>query len=419
MKNFLICALAVCTALVTSYGIGHAQETIAIRAARLLDVTTGRIVDNPVVLVEDGRILDVGSRAPDGATAVDLGNVTLLPGLVDLHTHLSGDLDGDFVMRAVRETDADAALRAARNAKITLAAGFTTVRDMSGFPGVALARAIDRGMIEGPRIFPGANQIGITGGHCDRTGFAPGLLEPDYQYGVADGLDGVLRAVRYQIKHGAKFIKICATAGVLSFEEAVGAQQMTEEEIRVVVEEAARHGMHVAAHAHGTEGIMAAVRAGVKTIEHGSMLTDQAIELMVARGSYLVPTTYLVDAIDLDALPPLLRTKAETILPLARESLSRAIAAGVMVAFGTDAAVYPHGDNAREFAVLVDRGMSPLDAIRSATVVATDVLGLDDRGRIAEGLVADIIAVPGNPLEDITALERVSFVMKGGTVYKQ
>ncbi len=406
-------------ALVCTAGSVLAQEVTAVRAARLLDVQTGRMVPNPVVVIEGDRITAVGNRAPAGARVVDLGSVTLVPGLTDLHTHLSGDLEPNFALRSATTTEADAALRAAKNARITLMAGFTTVRDMSGFAGVSLARAIDRGWVDGPRVVPGANSIGITGGHCDETGFKPGLMEPDYREGVADGPEGVLRAVRYQIKHGAKFIKICATAGVLSFEEAVGAQQMTEEEMRVVVEEAARHDMHVAAHAHGTDGIMAATRAGVKTIEHGSILTDEAIALMVSHGTYHVPTTYLADAIDLAAVPPLIRRKAETILPVMRESLAQAIAGGVRVAFGTDAAVYPHGDNAREFAVLVKLGMSPLDAIRSATIVAADVLGVDDRGRVAEGMLADIVAVPGNPLEDITAMERVSFVMKGGRVYKQ
>jgi len=390
-----------------------------IRAARMLDVESGRIVNNPVVVVEGDRIVSVGGRAPRGAQLLDLGDVTLVPGLTDLHTHLSSSLEGNWVMRQVTEDDADAALRAAKNARITLMAGFTTVRDMSGFPGVALKHAIERGDADGPRIFAGANSIGITGGHCDVTGFKPDLLEPDYRYGVADGPGGVLKAVRYQIKHGADFIKICATAGVLSFEGTVGAQQLSDEEMQTIVAEATRHGYHVAAHAHGTQGIKAAVRAGVRTIEHGSMLDDEAIRMMIDRGTYLVPTTYLVGAINLDALPAPIRTKAETVLPLAVESLRRAIQAGVKIAFGTDAAVYPHGDNAREFATLVERGMTPIDAIRASTTVAAEVLGVDDRGRIAAGLLADIVAVPGNPLNDITVMQRPTFVMKGGKVYKR
>ena len=287
-----------------------------------------------------------------------------------------------------------------------------------GFSAVALMRASDRGLIEGPRIFPAAHGLGITGGHCDATGLAPGILEGGPERGVADGADEILKAVRYQIKHGAKLIKTCATAGVLSFEGPVGAQQYSEEELRVMVEEAARHGMKVSAHAHGTEGIIAAVRAGVASIEHGSMLNEEAIALMKEKGTYLVPTTYLADNIPLDVLPPHIRAKAESILPVAKESVRRAIRAGVKIAFGTDAAVFPHGDNAKEFTALVERGLTPLEAIRSATLNAVDLLGVDDRGLIAPGRLADIIAVPGNPLEDIRVLEDVRFVMKGGKVFK-
>jgi imidazolonepropionase-like amidohydrolase len=267
-------------------------------------------------------------------------------------------------------------------------------------------------------VVPSRESLGITGGHCDVTGFAPGILEQDPKSGVADGPWEVVQAVRYQIKHGAQVIKTCATAGVLSMEGPVGAQQYTEEELRAMVEEAARHGIKVAAHAHGTEGIKAAVRAGVASIEHGSMLDEEAIALMKERGTYLVPTTYLVDRINLAVLPPLVRRKAETVLPLARESLKRAIVAGVKIGFGTDAAVYPHGENAKEFAVLVRMGMSPLEALRSATTGAADVLGVTDRGVVAPGKLADLVALPGDPLQDITATERVSWVMQGGRVVK-
>lgn len=412
------CALLSLAAL-AAVSTGVDAQTRVVRADRMLDVVSGRIVLNAVVVVEGDRIARVGGAVPPDAEVIDLGDVTLVPGLTDLHTHLTFDLEGDWTNRRVRETDADAALRGARNARRTIMAGFTTVRDMSGFAGVALMRAIDRDFIEGPRIFPGANSLSITGGHCDITGFAPGVLETDYRDGVGDGPSGVLRALRYQIKHGAKFIKICATAGVLSFEGPVGAQQFSYEEMQAIVAEAARHGMHVAAHAHGTEGINAAVRAGVTSIEHGSMLSDESISLMLEHGTYLVPTTYLLDAIDLDNLPPPIRSKAEIVLPLARESLRKAIRAGVNIAFGTDAAVYPHGDNAKEFGVMVDLGMSPIDALRAATTTAAGLLGYDDRGRIAEGFLADIIAVPGNPLENIRVMEEVEFVMKGGRVYKR
>ena len=413
-----ICALAL---LWLNVGTAAAQQVTVVRAARMLDVKTGRMVQNAVVVIEGGRIKSVGSgEIPEDADIIDLGNLTLLPGLIDMHVHLTGDLDKDSFNRRIREGAADAALRGARNARRTLLAGFTTVRDMAsdGFSAVALMRASDRGLIESPRIFPAAHGLGITGGHCDATGLAPGILEGGPERGVADGADEILKAVRYQIKHGAKLIKTCATAGVLSFEGSVGAQQYSEEELRVMVEEAARHGMKVSAHAHGTEGIIAAVRAGVASIEHGSMLNEEAIALMKEKGTYLVPTTYLADNIPLDVLPPHIRAKAESILPVAKESVRRAIRAGVKIAFGTDAAVFPHGDNAKEFTALVERGLTPLEAIRSATLNAVDLLGVDDRGLIAPGRLADIIAVPGNPLEDIRVLEDVRFVMKGGKVFK-
>ncbi|MFB3154565.1 MAG: amidohydrolase family protein, partial [Candidatus Acidiferrales bacterium] len=370
-----ICALAL---LWLNVGTAAAQQVTVVRAARMLDVKTGRMVQNAVVVIEGGRIKSVGSgEIPEDADIIDLGNLTLLPGLIDMHVHLTGDLDKDSFNRRIREGAADAALRGARNARRTLLAGFTTVRDMAsdGFSAVALMRASDRGLIEGPRIFPAAHGLGITGGHCDATGLAPGILEGGPERGVADGADEILKAVRYQIKHGAKLIKTCATAGVLSFEGPVGAQQYSEEELRVMVEEAARHGMKVSAHAHGTEGIIAAVRAGVASIEHGSMLNEEAIALMKEKGTYLVPTTYLADNIPLDVLPPHIRAKAESILPVAKESVRRAIRAGVKIAFGTDAAVFPHGDNAKEFTALVERGLTPLEAIRSATLNAVDLLG--------------------------------------------
>jgi imidazolonepropionase-like amidohydrolase len=396
-------------------------QTTAVRAARMLDVESGRMVTNAVVVIEQGRISRIGGDVPTGASVINLGDVTLLPGLMDAHTHLGYDLEGDWVNQPVKETAADVALRGARNARRTLLAGFTTVRDVgsTGFADVSLMRAIEHGFVEGPRIIPAAHALGITGGHCDVTGFAPGMAETGPEQGIADGPDQVLRALRYQVKHGARVIKICATAGVLSFEGPVGAQQFSDEEMRAIVEEAARHGLRVAAHAHGTEGIKAAVRAGVASIEHGSLLDDEAIALMRERGTYLVPTSYLAGAISLEQLPPPIRAKAEYVLPRARESLRQAIGAGVKIAFGTDAGVFPHGQNAREFAVLVAQGMTPLEAIQSATLATADLLDVDDRGRIAEGQLADIIAVRGNPLEDVTVLEHVVFVMKGGEIYKR
>ena len=410
--------------LLLAPGIGHAQaaqtsQPTVIRAARMLDLTAGRIVANPVIVVEGERISALNPATPPAnARVVDLGDVTLLPGFMDLHTHLVSEISAASFTQPVTLTESDLAFNATANARKTIMAGFTTVRDFGGQVTVALGKAVDRGTVVGPRVVPSRESLGITGGHCDVTGFAPGILEQDPKGGVADGPWAVVEAVRYQIKHGAQVIKTCATAGVLSMEGPVGAQQYTEEELKAMVDEAARHGIKVAAHAHGTEGIKAAVRAGVASIEHGSMLDEEAIALMKQHGTYLVPTTYLVDRINLPVLPPLVRRKAETVLPLARESLKRAIASGVKIAFGTDAGVYPHGENAKEFAVLVKQGMSPLDALRTATVNAADLLGVTDRGQIAAGKLADLVAVPGDPLRDITATERVSWVMQGGKIVK-
>jgi imidazolonepropionase-like amidohydrolase len=397
-------------------------EPLVLKAARMVDVAAGRIVSPAVIVVEGETIAAVNPDGlPAGARVIDLGDRTLLPGLMDTHTHLTYDLEGDWVHRPVKETAADAALRGARNSWLTLQAGFTTVRDVGAFglSDVSLMRAIDHGLIIGPRIIPSGHALSITGGHCEVTGFAPGILEWGPKEGTADGVDEVMKAVRYQIKHGAKVIKICATAGVLSFEGPVGAQQYSSEEMEAIVQEAARHDVRVAAHAHGKEGILAATLAGVASIEHGSELTGEIIRAMKERGTYLVPTTYLADAIDFDALPRGPKEKAEYMLPIARASLREAIRAGVPIAYGTDAGVFPHGDNAKEFAVLVERGMTPVEAIRSATVNAADLLGVGDRGRLEAGLLADIIAVQGDPLQRVETLEGVQFVMKGGQVFRQ
>jgi imidazolonepropionase-like amidohydrolase len=407
--------------LLTALPVAQPAPAVVVRAARWLDVTAGQIRTPAVVVVQGGRIASVGGTAPAGAETIDLGDVTLLPGLIDAHTHLTYDIEGDWVTRPVRELPADAALRGARNARRTLEAGFTTVRDVGapGFADVSLMKAIDAGMIPGPRILAAGYALSITGGHCDETGWAPGILERGPEEGIVDGAAAALRAVRYQLKHGAKVIKICATAGVLSFEATVGAQQLSDEEMKAVVDEAARHGVKVAAHGHGSEGILAAVKAGVNSIDHGSMLTDEIVALMKKRGTYLVPTAYLLSALPLDALPPPIAAKARQIIPLAQESHRQAVKAGVKVAFGTDAGVYPHGLNGREFAVYVGYGMSPLEAIRAATTGAADLLGVGDRGVIATGKLADLVAVPGDPLKEIKVMEKVSFVMKDGTVVRR
>ncbi len=397
-----------------------AAAAIVVKAAHMVDVTTGTMVANARIVVEGRTITAVNpATLPANARVVDLGDLTLLPGFIDMHTHLSMEISGEMLLEPVTKTEADLALAATRFGHRTLMAGFTTVRSMDGNVGVALGRAVERDEVPAPHVFGSRNPIGITGGHCDATGYAPGILEQRVEDGTADGVDAVLRAVRYQIKHGARFIKICATAGVLSMEGPVGAQQLTDEEIKAAVDEAARHGLRVAAHAHGVEGIKAAIRSGVASIEHGSTLDDEGIALMKQKGTWLVPTTYLTERVNLAVLPPIIRGKAETIIPYAHESLRKAIAAGVKIAFGTDAGVFPHGENAREFSSYVRYGMSTAEALRSATVNAAQLLGVKDRGTISARLLADLIAVQGNPLEDITATQRVQFVMRAGHVLKE
>ena len=400
------------------HGDAHDGVTV-LRAARLLDVETGRMHTGAVIVVEDGVITAVNPAVvPHSMHDMDLGDVTLLPGFIDAHTHLASEISATSFTDAVTRTEAWGAINAVRFGGLTVRAGFTTVRDFGGDVTVELGHAVERGDVVGPRVIPSRNPLGITGGHCDVTGIAPGIREGGPEEGIADGPWEVVEAVRYQIKHGAKVIKTCATAGVLSMEGPVGAQQYSLEELTAMVEEAARHGIKVAAHAHGPEGILAAVQAGVASIEHGSVLTDEIMDLMVEKGTYLVPTTYLADRIDLDALPAIVRAKAEEVLPVMRVSLQRAIDRGVPIAFGTDAGVFPHGENAGEFGIYVGMGMSELDALRTATIHAADLLGTPDRGRLAEGTLADIIAVPGNPLDDIAVTRDVQFVMLGGRVVK-
>ena len=390
-----------------------------LRAARLLDVETGEMHTDAVIVIEDGIITAVNpDPVPDVMHAMDLGDVTLLPGFIDAHTHLGVEISAASFTDAVTRTEAYGAINAVRFGGVTVRAGFTTVRDFGGDVTVELGKAVERGDIDAPRVIPSRHPLGITGGHCDVTGFAPGIREGGPAEGIADGHWEVVQAVRYQIKHGARVIKTCATAGVLSMEGSAGAQQYSLEELTAMVEEAARHGIKVAAHAHGPEGILAAVRAGVASIEHGSILTDEIMDLMIEKGTYLVPTTYLADRIPLDQLPAPVRAKAEDILPKMRVSLQRAIDRGVRIAFGTDAGVFPHGENAGEFAIYVGMGMSELDALRTATIHAADLLDTPDRGRLAEGMLADIIAVPGNPLDDIAVTKDVQFVMLGGRVIK-
>jgi imidazolonepropionase-like amidohydrolase len=405
---------------------------LAIRAGVLLDGTGAAPVRDAVIVVDGDRIVAAGTgvRVPAGARVVDLSAYTLLPGFIDAHVHLASRPIGvgDWVHRDVTDAEADDALWGAANARATLLAGFTTVRDVGAdhFANVALQRAIDAGRVPGPRMIAAGHLIGISGGHCDVDGYAPGALggERGPLEGIANSRDEVREAVRLQVKYGAGVIKICATGGVLSQGDEIGAQQMTEEEMRTAVETARMLGRRVAAHAHGNDGIKAAVRAGVTSIEHGSILDEEAVRLMVEHGTWLVPTLMAGEAVGgpnaSSTLPPAVAEKGRRAWAAMQRSIRLAVAGGVKIALGTDAGVYPHGRNAREFELLVTAGgMTPMQAIQAGTMSAATLLGMEhDVGSVAAGKYADLVAVRGDPLADITTLQHPVFVMKGGEVYR-
>ncbi|WP_030516357.1 amidohydrolase family protein [Nocardia sp. NRRL WC-3656] len=401
---------------------------LTLKAAGVLDIDSGEIIRPGVVRVADDRIVGVGGE-PEGEV-VDLGDMVLLPGLMDMEVNLlMGGRGESGLASSVTDDPATRVLRAVGNARRTLRAGFTTVRNLGLFVktggyllDVALGKAIDKGWVDGPRIVPAGHAITPTGGHLDPTmfsAFMPDVLHLTIEEGIANGVDEVRKAVRYQIKYGAQLIKICVSGGVMSLTGAPGAQHYSDEELRAIVDEAHRRGLKVAAHTHGAEAVRHAIAAGIDCIEHGFLIDDETIAQMVAARTWLVPTTRLADAMDVSKADPALQAKAAEMFPKARLSVKAAYDAGVRIAVGTDAPAIPHGRNADELVALVERGLAPIDVLRAGTINAAELIDADDRGRIAPGLLADIIGVPGNPVDDITVTQDVRFVMKGGKVYVQ
>ena len=407
-----------------SVGLAETESTYVV-AGSLIDPLKGRTISNPVIEIQGDRIASVkaGGDVPDGADVLDLGDLTILPGLADLHTHLTWyTTDLGYNRLAVSETDE--AIRGVVNARKTLMAGFTAARNLGswGYASVSLRNAINSGHLLGPRLQVAGPALSSTGGHCDNN-----LLPVDYGVtaeGVADGPWAVRQQVRKNKKYGVDIIKICATGGTTSKGTNPGARQYAYEEIEAIVDEAHTLGMQVAAHAHGAEGILFAIRAGVDSVQHSSLIDEEGLNLAISKGTFLslnaYTPIYMVEHGAATGMLPETIEKARDLKERRLENYRRVIERGAKVVFGSDSATYPHGDNARQFSVYVDLGMSPMEAIQSATTVAADSLGwVGDTGAIAPGYFADIIAVDGDPLEDIRRLEHVVFVMKGGEVYKQ
>jgi len=406
---------------------------MVIKAARMFDGKGDHVVSPGLIVVADGKIAAVGagSALPAGAEVIELGDATLLPGFIDAHTHLTSPYSDDWKQAALdrlQKTVAEQALDASVNARVTLMAGFTTVRDVgsANYLDVGLRNAIRNGKVPGPRMLVTVHAIGSTGGHCDAGGYRAGLFgrESDPMDGVINGPEQARQAVRLDVKYGADIIKTCATGGVLSLTDDVDTPQLTQAELDALVDEAHALRRKTAAHAHGAEGAKRAIRAGINSIEHGSFLDDEALDMMKARGTYLVPTLMAAQGLKekLDRgiyMPPAIAAKARAAIAAIHSTYRRAVVKGVKIGFGTDAAVYPHGRNAEEFRLLVDAGMKPADALRAATSADAELLGLADKiGTLERGKLADVIAVPGDPTQEIRQTEKVIFVMKEGIVYR-
>ena len=436
MKTKWICvwALALCAGA-AGYGQERkpAGKTYVLKAARLFDGKSNGLVKPGVVVVTDGKIVAVGGSAaiPAGAETMDLGDATLLPGFIDAHTHLTGNYREDYARAALdglQKPIPEMALDASVNARITLMAGITTVRDVGShdYLDAGLRNAINRGVVPGPRMLVAVHAIGATGGHCDETGYRAGVFgkETGPDEGVINGADQARQAVRLAHKYGATIIKTCATGGVLSLADAVDTPQLTQEELNAIVDEAHALKLKTAAHAHGAEGAKRAIRAGIDSIEHGSFLDDEALNLMKQRGTFYVPTLMAAQGLSEQmakgvAIPPPILVKANAAIAAIHQTFQRALGMGIKIGLGTDAAVYPHGRNTEEFHQMVDLGMKPIDALKAGTSADADLLGLANKiGTLEPGKLADVVAVPGDPVENIRATEHVFFVMKEGVIYK-
>ena len=426
MRNLFATAIV---ALATSTAAAAPKTTI-LKAAHLFDGKSDQVVSPGVVVVQDGKIVAAGAKVtePAGAEVLDLGNATLLPGFMDAHTHMTNEATGDWKkdeLDQFKKPIPQLAIESTAYAKKTLMAGFTTIRDLgsSELLDIGLRNAINEGVVPGPRMLVAVNAISARGGHCDGTaGYRPGLLkEPGIEEGVADGPDQIRAAVRFDAKHGADVIKVCASGGVLSLADKVDSPQLTQAELDALVSEAHALGRKAAAHAHGAEAAKRAVRAGIDSIEHGSFIDDEGLDLMKQKGTYLVytPVLCMKERLKKSGAPANIVAKADAAVAAAENMVKRALAKGVKIAFGSDAAVCPHGAQVIQFADLVRLGMKPLAALRTATSVDAKLLDVDSKlGTLEAGKLADVIAVPGDPARDVTATEKVFFVMKEGVIYR-
>jgi imidazolonepropionase-like amidohydrolase len=412
------------------------NQVVALKAARMFDGKSSTLVKNAVVVVQDGKIVDAGASVsvPADAQVIDLGDATLSPGFIDAHTHLTSDFSGNYNDRRLKNLDlnvSEQAIKSTINARVTIEAGFTTVRDLGSrfeaspeFVDVALRNSIDKGVVVGPRMLVATKGIGATGGHFDPSaGFRDKIFgnEPDYTDGIVDSPDDIRKAVRFEVKNGANVIKAAVSGGVLSLADEVDTPQLTPAEMVALVDESHRLRKKVAVHCHGDQAAREAIQAGVDSIEHGSFMKPETLTLMKQKGTYLTPTLMASEWImqNIENYPPALQAKAKAAYDARSGMFRNAVKMGVKISFGTDAAVFPHGLNAKEFKLMVDLGMSPIDALKTATSNDADLLNIAQKtGTLEKGKLADIIAMPGDPTADITATERVSFVMKEGKIIR-